>query len=185
MSKNRPASDEALKRFLQRVWRQDVAPLLRDRQARLRKKTAATTGRVAATGGLLLDSLLHLRGRPFTRFMTVMGTTLGAMLPDAWNWEWVRRMSPAERRKTHEHVARQAAELSARDALALFDLSASSSRDDLRQAWRRVSQRWHPDKAADDDLRVEYQTRFVAYRAAYERLVSLYDAGELPRSAAR
>jgi hypothetical protein len=176
------ASDDAFRRFLRRVWRNDVAPLLKDRRARQRAKTARTGGKIAAAGGLFVDSLLGLKGRPFARFMTVMGSSLGAMLPDVWDWRWLRNQATEEERETvAAEVGRRAAELPERDALELFGLTPNATIADLRDAWRAVAQRWHPDKAPADAARAEHSVRFVTYQAAYERLITAYEAGQLPR----
>ena len=183
MSKAKPKSDVALGRFLRRVWKHDVEPLLRDQRASQRRSSARAGGRIAATGGLLLDSLFGLRGRPFTRAMTVMGSSLGAMLPDVWDWKWLRSSATQkQRRVVADQVERRAAELPEADALALFGLTAHATRAELKQAWRAVSKRWHPDKAPDDSARAEFHLRFVAYQAAYHRLESAYDNGHLPQA---
>ncbi len=179
-----PADNEAFRRFLRRVWRDDVAPLLRDARAAQRTRAARVTGKAAAATGLLVDGVLGLKGKPFTRFLTVMGTSLGAMLPDVWDWEWLRdAATPDERQAAAEQVERRAAGLPEADALALFELPATASREDLKHAWREVSLRWHPDKAPDAAARDEYHVRFVAYQAAYERLSRAYDEGRLPAPA--
>src|SRR5262245_59841303 len=114
-----PRGDLAFQRFLQRVWRDDVGPLLRGRQADQRRKAARIGGTVAGTGGALLDRMLGLRGRPFSRAMTVLGSTLGAILPDAWDWNWLRKAAPHEREAVAEEVQRRAANLPDADALEL------------------------------------------------------------------
>lgn len=183
MSKERSRSDAALGRFLRRVWKKDVEPLLRDRRARQRRRAARAGGRIAATGGLVLDSLLGLRGRPFTRAMTVMGSSLGALLPDVWDWKWLRgTATEQQRRVVREQVKRRAAELPEVDALELFGLNGRSSRTELKAAWRAASQRWHPDKAADEAARAEHHVRFIAYQAAYRRLAAAYEEGRLPQA---
>lgn len=173
---------EPLDRFLQRVWRQDVAPLLRGKYAAHRRTGAKVGGAAAGGAGLLLDGLLKLRGRPFTRAFSVLGASLGAILPDAWSFDWLRMRADADdQRVIAEQLARRADELSDDEALALFGLNPAASRADLQDAWRAVAQRWHPDKAPDAATRTEHQTRFVAYQAAYQRLGRSYDAGSLPR----
>jgi len=175
-------SDEALGRFLRQVWQSDVEPLLRGKYADQRRKSARVTGKVAATGGLVVDTLLRLRGKPFTRFMTVMGSSLGAMLPDVWDWKWLRSAADEEDRKViADQVQRRAARLSENGALKLFGLAPTASQEQLKHAWRIVSQRWHPDKAESPAERAEFHVRFVAYQAAYERLSRAYDDGRLPR----
>lgn len=177
---------DPLRSFLRRVWRQDITPLLRGKHASHRRKAARTTGTIAAAAGLLVDSLFHLRGRPFTRFMTVLGASVGAMLPDVWSWEWLRRRAdPSERELIAEQVRNRAAELSEADALALFGLSPQSTREELQRAWRHVIQQWHPDKARDAGQRAEFHIRFVAFQSAYERLCRAYDSGRLPARPAR
>ncbi|GEM_PF-1018341 len=172
--------DEALTRFLRRVWQQDVEPLLRGERAAQRRRAAGVGGKVAATGGLLIDSLLGLRGRPFTRALTVLGTSFGAMLPDVWDWKWFQAASPQEQATARSQIRRRAAELPEADALALFGLSSSASRAELKSAWHGVCLRWHPDRAPDAAQRREYHTRFIVYQAAYARLVGAYEAGRLP-----
>jgi hypothetical protein len=174
--------NEAFRRFLRRTWREDVAPLLRDHRAEQRRKTARVTGKSAAAAGLFVDTLFGLKGKPFARFMTVMGSSLGAMLPDVWDWKWLRdEATTAQRAQVAERVSRRAAALPEHDALELFGLASTASRDELKTAWREILQRWHPDKAPDDHARAEYHVRFLAYKAAYERLCAAYDAGRLPQ----
>lgn len=172
---------EALSRFIRRVWREDVAPLLRDEYARQRRAAARLAAKGAAAAGAVLDGMLRRRGAPLSRFLTVLGASLGALLPDVWRWSWLRSAPTAARRRVDECVQRRAGELSDREALELFDLPTSATREQLRRSWRAAAQRWHPDRAPDDRRRTEYQLRFVAYRAAYDRLVRSYDAGRLPR----
>jgi hypothetical protein len=175
--------NEAFRRFIRRVWRDDLAPLLRDERGAQRARTARATGRFAAGAGLIVDGLFGLKGRPFTRFMTVVGSSLGAMLPDVWDWEWLRgSATPEQREVVSERIQQRAAELPESDALALFDLSPTASRDDLKRAWRAVLQRWHPDKAHDEATRAEYHVRFLAYQSAYKQLCQAYEAGRLPVS---
>lgn len=174
--------DEVLAQFLRRVWQADVEPLLRGRYAAQRRKAARVGGKVAATGGLVLDSLFRLRGRPFTRAMSVMGSSLGAMLPDVWDWKWLRTSANEQDREVvADQVRRRAAELPETEALALFGLTPRASYEQLKHAWRIVSQRWHPDKAPQSDRRPEYHVRFVTYQSAYERLCRAYEARRLPR----
>lgn len=175
-----PSDNEAFRRFLRRVWRADVAPLLRDRRAAQRKKAARVGGKLAAATGLLVDGLFGLKGKPFARFMTVMGSSLGAMLPDVWDWQWFRETAPEEREVVAETVRQRAAELPEADALALFELPPSTSHEQFKQTWREISQRWHPDKARDETERAEFHVRFLTYRTAYERLTQAYEAGRLP-----
>lgn len=178
----RALDNEAFRRFLRRVWREDVSPLLRGCRAAQREKSARVAGKAAAATGLFVDSVFHLKGKPFTRFMTVVGSRLGALLPDVWDWKWLRDSANAAQRKVvAEQVRRRAAELPEAGALALFGLSPSAPREQLKGAWRDVLQHWHPDKAPDDRQRAEYHVRFLAYKAAYERLCRAYDDGRLPR----
>lgn len=182
MAATQPNDNDAFRRFLRRVWQDDITPLLRGERASQRARSARVAGRIAATGGLVADTLLRLKGRPFTRFMTVFGTTVGAILPDAWDWQWVRdKAGPRERRVIAEQVRRRAGELALREALALFHLTPTATAEQLRSAWRETSLRWHPDKAPDAARRAEYHVRFVAYRAAYERLQAAYESGRLPQ----
>lgn len=174
-------SDAAMRRFMRRVWSDDVAPLLRGRLEGQRRKGAAIGGSAAAAGGSFLDGLFKLKGKPFTRAFTVLGATLGAIVPDAWDWDWVRtKASDADRKTVDDAVRRQAAALPETEALELFDLEPSSAREELQLAWRAMSLRWHPDKAPDDARRREFSIRFIAYKTAYERLCEAYDAGRLP-----
>lgn len=181
MAATGPADNETFRRFLRRVWRDDINPLLRGQRAAQRRKSARVGGKVAATTGLLVDGLFRLKGKPFTRFLTVVGSTVGAILPDAWDWTWLReRAGAGEKQVVAEQLRRRAAQLPLREALALYNLQATASREQLTHAWREFSRRWHPDKAADERRRGEYHVRFVAYQAAYERLRRAYDEGKLP-----
>ena len=185
MAATRPPDNEAFRRFLRRVWRDDVTPLLRGKRTEQRRKSARVAGKVAATTGLVVDSLLRLKGKPFTRFMTVFGSTVGAILPDAWDWKWLReRAGPREKEVVAREVAQRAADLPLAEALALFHLSPGASREQLKHAWREVSQQWHPDKAPDDVRQAEYHLRFVVHQAAYDRLCQAYDEGRLPERVA-
>jgi len=177
----RAADNEAFRRFLRRVWRQDIAPLLADRRGPQRRKAARLGGKAAAAAGLFVDGVLGLKRKPFTRFLTVVGSSLGALLPDAWDWQWLRQSATEDDRQViSDQLRRRAAELPEADALALFNLTTAASRDELKHAWRQVLQRWHPDKAPDQLRRSEYHLRFLAYKVAYERLCAAYEAGQLP-----
>ncbi len=177
----RTVDNEAFRRFLRRVWREDVGPLLRDRRAAQRKKTARVGGKAAAAAGLFVDGVFGLKGKPFTRFMTVMGSSLGAMLPDVWDWQWLRdSAAPDEQQTVAEQVGKRARRLPEADALELFDLRPTATREQLKQAWRETLRHWHPDKAPDEQSRPEYHVRFLAYKAAYERLRAAYEEGKLP-----
>lgn len=177
------AQDRAFQEFMERVWRLDVAPLLRGRYARQRSIAARAGGQVAAAGGRLIDRLLRLRGQPFTRAGAVLGSSLGALLPDVWDWQWLRnRSSPRQREQVARGVRAQAENLDDHEALALFGLDARSSRDELHEAWRAICKQWHPDLARTSAERRERHVRFIAYQAAYERLEQAYEAGRLPRS---
>ncbi len=185
MAASRGNDEEAFRRFLRRVWQHDINPLLRGQYAAQRRTTARVGGKIAASAGLLVDGILRLRGKPFTRFMTVFGSSMGALLPDVWDWSWLRdRAAQTQRKVVEEQVQRRAAELPESEALALFRLAPSATREELKAAWRGVSQRWHPDKAPDDRRRAEYHVRFVAYQAAYRRLCGAYDDGKLPKRVA-
>jgi hypothetical protein len=182
MSASGQPGDEALRRFLRRVWQDDVQRLLRGKYADQRRKGARVGGKVAATGGLVLDSLFRLRGKPFTRAMTVLGSSFGAMVPDVWDWHWLHSSADQEDRQVvADRVRQRAAQLSDVEALALFGLAPTASHEQLKHAWRIVSQRWHPDKAPDAERRTEYHVRFVAYQAVHKRLSRAYDEGRLPR----
>jgi len=185
LAARRSDDNQALRRFLRRVWREDVAPLLRGKRAAQRRKAARVSGKVAAATGLFVDGVFGLKGKPVTRFMTVVGSSFGAMLPDVWDWDWLRQSDKSERKVVGEQVRRRARKLPEADALELLGLPESATRDESKEAGRTVSQRWHPDKAPDQQHRAEYHVRFLAYRAAYERLVQAYDDGRLPRKPAK
>ncbi len=180
MGQSKANDDDPLRRFYRRVWQQDVGPLLRGRLAAQRARSARIGGTIAASAGLVADKLLRLRGRPFTRFMAVMGSSLGAMLPDAWDWAWFRNADRRTQRVVRERAGRAAAALPEREALELFGLSCDATRKELRAAWRSITQRCHPDKARTDQQRAEFHLRFLTYRAAYDRLMLAYDDGRLP-----
>lgn len=181
MTQPHDADNDAFGRFMRRIWREDVAPLLRDQRRDQRAKSARAGGKVAAAAGLFVDTLLRLRGKPFTRAMTVMGSSLGAMLPDVWDWKWLRETADARQRAViAEKVKRRADELPEADALAVFNLKPTATQEQLREAWRGVLQRWHPDKAPDDAARAEYHVRFLAYKSAHERLLRAFESGRLP-----
>lgn len=173
------AGSDTFRQFIRRVWRDDVTPLLRDRLDQ-RRKAARVTGRIAAGTGLAIDALFRLRGRPFTRFMTVVGSSFGAMLPDVFDWSWLRSADAEAQRTVADAARRRAAGLSDAEALRLFELSPGASADELKRAWHAVAHRWHPDRAPDEGARVEHHVRFVSYQAAYERLRAAYESGRLP-----
>lgn len=177
-----PSPDsEAFRRFLRRVWQADVQPLLGDQRAAQRRYSARVGGRVAAAGGLFVDAFLGLRGRPFTRALTVLGARVGALLPDVWDWQIFRSATPEQRATIAARVEDRAATLEDREALELLGLTEQATPDDLRSAWHAASRRWHPDKAPDDAQRQEYHVRFLVYKGAYERLRAAYADGRLPK----
>lgn len=176
-----PSGDnESMHAFLSRVWSQDVRPLLAGSHRAARERSARVGGTAAGLAGMLADRLLRLRGRPFTRAMTVLGASFGAMLPDLWDWNWLSRASDQHRRFVEAQSQRRAAQLPEREALALFNLPASAAREDLRRAWREQSLRWHPDRAPSPEARAEHHLRFVTLNAAYQRLERAFDEGRLP-----
>jgi hypothetical protein len=177
------SSDDAMRRFFRRVWKNDVTPLLADKRGQQRAKSARIAGMAAASAGALADGLFRLRGKPFTRAMTVLGTSLGAMLPDIWDWRWFREASDEQKRVVTEQVRRRAAELEDAEALALFGLKPDAPREALRSRWRQISRENHPDRATRDEQRAEYTLRFVAYNEAHQRLCEAYDQGRLPVTA--
>lgn len=179
-------SETALRGFFERVWRDDVRPLLAGRQNATRRRLASWGGQTAAATGALLDGAFRLRGRPFTRSLTVLGATLGALLPDAWDWNWWKsELDPQTRARVSQRIRSAAEQLSEDAALALLDLDPDASAEQLRSAWRAAALRWHPDKAPSVEQQREYQLRFMAYQAAYRRLQAAYAAGDLPRSGDR
>ena len=131
--------------------------------------------------GLVLDTLFGLKGKPFARFMTVVGSSVGAILPDALDWKWLSgEASEDERRVVEEQVRRRAGELSDAEALALFELPRTASEEDVKRAWRDAALRWHPDKAGNAAEQAEYHVRFVALTRANERLREAFESGRLP-----
>lgn len=174
-------ADAAFRAFLNRCWEQDIAPLLRDEHAGTRARAAQLGGKAAAAAGLALDKLLGLRGKPFARSLTVLGGTVGALLPDVWDWKWLRTSATrAQQAVVDRQVQARAAGLDYAEALGLFGLTPSADLDELKHAWREASKRWHPDVAANPAARDEHHLRFLAYQAAYERLRAAHEAGVLP-----
>lgn len=163
-------ADQPMQAFLRRVWREDVQPLLRGRHASQRASAARYLGKAAGLGGGLVDKALGTRGRPFTRFLTVLGSTFGALLPDVWDWEWLRGADARQRRHVEEQVSRRAAELQESEALLLLGLRPDATSTEARERWRELARRWHPDKATEDAQRAEHQVRFIAYRQGYDAL---------------
>lgn len=173
---DRGKSDEAFRAFVQRVWRDDVAPVLRDHRGQ-RAASARWLGSAAGGAGLLLDGVLRLRGRPFTRMLTVIGASAGAMLPDLLDWSWLRsHASDADRAVLADAASRRAAEFQDAEAMALLGLTPPCTDDGLRAAWREAAHRWHPDRA-DAARRDEHRLRFIACQKAYERLEASLAAG--------
>ncbi len=173
---------DAFERFLRRVWRAEVAPKLAGRRRRGRATGARVGGTIAGLGGTLLDRLFGLRGRPFARAGTVLGASVGAILPDVWDWEWLRRASAAQYKAVAGRVREHAARLEDDEALALLGLHAGATAEDVRRAWHAASKRWHPDLAPDGATRREHALRFVTLNAAHERLCDALESGRLPRS---
>lgn len=133
----------------------------------------------------MLDRLLGLRGRPFTRSLTVLGASFGAMAPDAWDWNWLRtHASAAQQEAAAASLTSYAQKLELDEALALFDLPADVSRESVKAAWHDAARRWHPDVACDESQRAEHQARFITYRAAYDCLQRAFDTGALPKARA-
>ncbi|MFN0137975.1 MAG: J domain-containing protein [Phycisphaerae bacterium] len=181
MSKPRRSTDEAFAAFVRQVWTHDVSPLLRDRMASQRRTTARVGGSLAGATGLMLDKLFKLRGKPFGRAMTVLGSSFGAMLPDVWSWAWLAAEADAEQRRVVEEQLRaKASAMPFAVQLELLDLDPTATREQLKEAWRREAARWHPDRAASAEAKAEHQARFITIKAAYERLCLAFDSGELP-----
>lgn len=163
--------EAAFQAFLQRVWVNDVRPMLNDHRAQQRASTARTVGMGGAAAGMAVDKLLGLKGKPFTRALTVFGASMGAILPDALDWNWVRRAAgQGEREALQQQTALRAGEIDLTEALRLMGFSQVPSAELLREAWREAANRWHPDKAPDVADKPEYQLRFIALQHAYERI---------------
>jgi DnaJ domain len=164
-------SAEEFQRFLNRVWKGDVAPLLRGPRAGQRSTAARVLGAAAGLSGGVLDRLLGFRGRPFSRALCVLGSSVGAMLPDAWDWTWLReKAGPRERERVSATLEREVDRVSLDEARSLLGLHRDASLDDLRKAWREACLTWHPDRAADERDRREFQLRFIVLKRAYDRL---------------
>ncbi len=71
------------------------------------------------------------------------------------------------------------------DHYTTLGVRRDASQDDIKQAWRRLSMKLHPDRVAEGD-KAEAEARFKAVKAAYECLPepearAHYDAtGETP-----
>lgn len=168
---------------MDRVWRDDIAPLLHEGAGAQRRKGARIGGKVAASAGLALDTLFRLRGKPFARAFGVLGTSAGAMIPDLWDWSWYRQAGERVCATVEQRLRKRAAKLEDDEALAFFDLPPTATESDLRAAWHAATLRWHPDRAPDDEARREYHLRFIAYQAAHARLRESFEASRLPRKA--
>ena len=175
------ASDIAFRRLMQRVWHDDVVPLLRGKYAKQRASGARIGGKAAAGFGFALDRLLGFKGKPFQRSLGVLGTTLGAVVPDVWDATWLRQgADDSDRRTIAEQVHQGAAGLELSAAAELLELGDMNDREALREAWRNQAKRWHPD-VAPPARREEHRLRFVACQAAYDRISKAFENGELPR----
>jgi hypothetical protein len=82
-----PDADDSLQRFYRRLWQQRILPSLSHEQQDKQLHRTRQTARWASAGGRFIDSLLGLRGRPFTRALTSLGVDLS--LPKTWDWNWV------------------------------------------------------------------------------------------------
>ncbi|MDX2200980.1 MAG: J domain-containing protein [Phycisphaerae bacterium] len=162
--------DQAFQQFLQRVWRDDVRPLLAASHPQTRAASARGVAKAGAAFGLLLDGALRLRGKPFTRALTTFGGQIGAMLPDAFDWRWFGTAPRESREQVAERLVHQASALELAEACALLGVSIDVGDDDLRRAWHEAAARWHPDRATNEQERDEFHLRFVALQAAYERI---------------
>lgn len=181
MSRPDSKSDLAFRRLMQRVWHEDVAPLLRGRYADQRASGARLGGKAASGVGFALDRLFGFKGKPFQRSLGVLGATLGAVVPDVWDTSWLReRANDADRSTVAEQVQHGAAGLDLAAAAELLDLNDLNDHDALREAWRIQAKRWHPD-VAPPERREEHRLRFIACQAAYDRLTRAFELGELPR----
>jgi hypothetical protein len=177
------SGDAAFREFLRRVWTEDIRPLLDDRRAAQRRSTARTGAKYAGATGAFLDGVFNLRGKPFARMFTVWGGSFGALLPDAWDWKWLRDdATESQREAVRERIEQRAATLPETDALALFGLTPAATRDDLKVAWREFLLHGHPDKAPTPAQRDEYTIRFLTCKSAFELLCRAYDEQRLPKS---
>lgn len=168
--KPNPQSEAAFRRLMQKVWQDDVAPLLRGKYAAQRATGARVGGKAGAGLGYALDRLFGFRGRPFQRSLGSLGATLGAVVPDAWDRTWMRDTADADDRKQVEQgVKRGAAALDLVQAAELLEIDVNCTPDELQDAWRMQAKRWHPDLAPAGRAD-EYRLRFIACQAAYERL---------------
>ena len=173
-----PTTDEKLHAFYRRLWEKRILPQLSAENAPRQEKRTRRTARWASASGRFVDSLLGLRGKPFTRAFTSIGVDLS--MPQTWDWKWFGRQTQATRERLNAEAEAAAAKLEFDEALSLFGLSGSASHDDLKAAWRAAAHRWHPDRARSEEERQQAHSHFVTLQAAYERLRAAYEAGKIP-----
>jgi curved DNA-binding protein CbpA len=69
------------------------------------------------------------------------------------------------------------------DHLSILGLTKSASATEIKAAYRREMQKWHPDLFSGDPVRQQAATaRSKKINAAFEYLSELYENGPLPRS---
>lgn len=171
-------ADDNLRDFYRRLWEHRIYPQLSAEDAERQAQRTRQTARWASASGRFLDSLLGLRGRPFTRAFTSLGVDLS--MPKAWDWQWFGQQSEATRAQLNAEAEAEVARLEIEQALALFGLSRSATEEELKAAWRVAAHRWHPDRAHTAEEREQAHSHFVTLQAAYERLLTAYQAGKIP-----
>ena len=64
-------------------------------------------------------------------------------------------------------------------------ISETSSKDDVKRAWRLLSKKFHPDRHRDDESKARASEKFIAIAAAYTEIMKQYEEpfGTLSRPA--
>ena len=60
------------------------------------------------------------------------------------------------------------------EAREVLDLAPKASRKEIRAAYRRAAQRWHPDRAPSSE-EAEYRDRMQQVNLAYQRLLQFIE----------
>lgn len=143
-------------------------PPLAEGVAEMAVQVAVVDGRLTVAENYSLRFLADALGGP--DLVTVFERVTGRELPDPSDISRASWWAGYDRRGTGRSP--RANDPARSEALAVLGLDETASPDDIRQAFRQLARRYHPDKVATQDEQVTAQATaaFRRIRSAYETL---------------
>jgi len=152
-------------RFLEESWTLGVAAALWNRQQRVQRQAAQQ--QVRPTNDLGSDFFVRLRQWDAQQSAPVVDTPSDAEAAQSdANWDRFNAARDSRRRSN------ASTEMNATLAHRLLGVTAMSSREQIRSAYRRLVGQWHPDRVAQssEETRRQANEQMIAINLAYRLL---------------